>query len=233
MKSKGGLTTGLRPVIILTDRSVSMKEDSKTRRHGTQARARILDEAEHLIHLHGFQGTSLEEIASRCKMTKANLLHHFRSKEELGLAVLDYKIDCYRRRSLESLFAPGRAPREAVADLFAKAASLHRENGCRAGCFIGNIALEMSDLNPRFRERAAAFFEEWTVRLAGLLERPGRPPARPPRETAEAVLSLYEGAVMLSRARRDPEVFDRVGRAALALVDGFPADTPQPKLKGR
>ena len=59
------------------------------RADGEATKRRILEEAEHLIHLQGYRGTSLDEIARRCRMTKANLLHHFKSKEELGLAVLE------------------------------------------------------------------------------------------------------------------------------------------------
>lgn len=186
-------------------------------------RERILQEAEHLIHLRGYHCTSLDDIAARCRMTKANLLHHFHSKEALGLAVLDFKIACYRRSHLDPLFSGEPDPAEAVARLFELAESFHRHNGCRAGCFIANMALEMSDDNERFRARVSRFFEEWTARIEDLLRRrQGRgllDAALDPRGCAESILSLYEGAVMLARARRDPAVFGRVGRVAADLVE--------------
>lgn len=185
------------------------------KRHSAEiARRCILEQAEHLIHLRGYSGTSLEDIARRCRMTKANLLHHFRSKEELGLAVLDFKIGCYRKNCLEALFPEGRPAAEAVAALFEQAACFHRGNGCKAGCFVANIALEMSDVNDRFRERVDRYFGEWVGRLERLMG--GAPDAR---AVAESVLSLYEGAVMLARARRDPGVFDRACRTALKLLE--------------
>src|SRR5258708_6029300 len=122
------------------------------------SRERILREAEHLIHLRGYHCTSLDDIAQRCGMTKANLLHHFRSKEALGLAVLDYKIAAYRCSCIDPCFKEETDPVEAVAELFASAGRFYRGNGCRAGCFVGNMALEMSDLSERFREKAGAFF---------------------------------------------------------------------------
>jgi TetR/AcrR family transcriptional repressor of nem operon len=186
------------------------------RHDGDATRKRILEQAEHLIHLQGYRGTSLDEIAKRCKMTKANLFHHFRSKEELGLAVLDYKASCYREHCLDRLFAPGRPAEEAVAAVFDEAACFLKGNGCKAGCFIGNIALEMSDLNVRFRERANRFFEEWSASLAKLLKASGHDGHA--AATAEAVLELYEGATMLARARRDPSIFVRAKDNALALL---------------
>lgn len=194
------------------------------RKPNPELRLRILKEAEHLIHLCGYRCTSLDEIARRCGMTKANLLHHFGSKEELGLAVLDYKIECYRCGCLKPL-ADSAAPERAVGRLFSDAARFLRGNGCKAGCFVGNIALEMSDANERFREKVEAFFEEWTEALAEGLRR-GRAaglfgPRLKPRAAAEAVLALYEGAIMLARARRDPDVFERVGRQAREMLEAF------------
>jgi len=183
------------------------------------SRERIIEEAEHLIHLCGYHCTSLEDIAARCRMTKANLLHHFRSKEDLGLAVLDHKIEAYRRGMLVPILAEGSDPVRAVLGLFASAEAFYRGNGCRAGCFIANIALEMSDYSPRFREKASSFFAEWTSKLEEMLTRgdcAGSPARR--RALAEAILSLYEGAVLLARARRDPEVFGRIGSVAAELA---------------
>jgi len=193
------------------------------RRHlAADSRERILQEAEHLIHMRGYHCTSLDDIAKRCRMTKANLLHHFRSKEELGLAVLDYKIDAYRRCCLDPIFSDGSDPMGSVRELFASAGRFYRGNGCKAGCFVGNMALEMSDLSERFREKAEAFFDEWAGRIAGELRRHqnlGRfAPAMDASSTAEAILSLYEGAIMLARTRRDHRVFDRTGRAATSLL---------------
>ena len=199
----------------------------------TSPRERILRESEHLIHLQGFRCTSLEDIASRCGMTKANLLHHFKSKEELGLAVLDYKIDCYRRNCLDPLFSGEPDPGDAVTKLFDMASCFHRQNGCKAGCFIANIALEMSDASERFRGRAGRFFEEWASRIEDLLRRHQTQGhlkhSLDCRTCAEAILSLYEGAVMLARTRRDPRVFDRVGQVARELVESHRTLRTRPK----
>ncbi|TBR20659.1 TetR family transcriptional regulator [bacterium] len=184
-------------------------------------RPRILCEAEHLMHLKGYRATSLEDIAAACKMTKANLLHHFQSKEALGLAVLDYKISATRCGCLDPL---GRCsdPAEAVEALFISAAKVHKGNGCRAGCFVGNVASEMSDVSELFRAKVSAFFEEWTSRIEAALRRAREAGiykgSLRPRASAEAVLALYEGAMILARAHRDPDVLRRAGREAAAML---------------
>ncbi len=188
----------------------------KERTDGGTTRKLILEQAEHLIHVQGYRGTSLDEIAKRCRMTKANLLHHYKSKEELGLAVLDFKADCYRKNCLEPLFAEGKTAEQAIRDVFDQAACFFKGNGCKAGCFIGNIALEMSDVDTRFRERAGAFFAEWSGALERLMDAEGGNGAA--KAAAESILALYEGAHMLARTQRDPSVFDRARDTALSLV---------------
>ena len=193
---------------------MARKPDPKTRE-------KILDEAEHLIHLRGYHLTTMEDIAGRCKMTKANLFYHFPSKENIGLSVLDAKIADYQKRRIEPLCA-GDDIVAAIDELFERAASHYENNGCRAGCLVANIALEMSDVNSLFREKASAFFSAWTKNLSksfacaqkkGFLRDDLSPLA-----LAEAIISLYEGAVLLARTHKDPIVFRRMGKLAKIVL---------------
>ncbi len=184
-------------------------------------REEILRQAECLIHLRGFASTTLDEIAKRCGMTKANLFHHFGSKEDLGLAVLDMKIADYRQRRVEPLCADG-DPIKAVERLFEAAGSHYKGIGCKAGCFMANIALETADVNESFRKKTAEFFEAWTQSMADCLKRAKGAglfdEELDPRSAAEAVISLYEGAILLARTSRDATVFRRVGGIARSIL---------------
>jgi len=48
----------------------------------------ILDTAERLFGSHGFEGVSMSTLAAEARVSKANIFHHFKSKEELYLTVL-------------------------------------------------------------------------------------------------------------------------------------------------
>ena len=52
-------------------------------------RVRILNEAVVLFGEHGYAGTSLADIANAADISKAGLLHHFSSKDELFAKVLE------------------------------------------------------------------------------------------------------------------------------------------------
>ena len=74
------------------------------RKPDTAVRERILQQAEHVIHLKGYNSACMEEIAKAAGMTKANLFHHYGSKSSLGLAVLDFKIAEFRKRQVAPLW---------------------------------------------------------------------------------------------------------------------------------
>jgi AcrR family transcriptional regulator len=50
-------------------------------------RQRILDAALELLAEHGYEGTSLQQVADRVGLHKSTLFHHFKSKEELAREV--------------------------------------------------------------------------------------------------------------------------------------------------
>ena len=58
------------------------EEISETKQH-------ILNMAEQLFALRGFDGVSMREIAEACDITKANIYYYFKDKESLYLEVLE------------------------------------------------------------------------------------------------------------------------------------------------
>ncbi len=198
-------------------------------------RERILQQAEHVIHLKGFGAASMDEIAKASGMTKANLFHHYGSKSELALAVLDFKISEFRSRKVEPLCAQA-APELAVEKMFHDAAGFFAGNGCKAGCFVGNIALEMSDRDELFRERVGRFFAEWAASMAECLER-GKAAGYfrgtlDSKAAAESIIALYEGAIMLARCRRDAKIFRRVADVARSVLEQHKAGNRRDKAMG-
>ncbi|MFI6391253.1 TetR/AcrR family transcriptional regulator [Nonomuraea sp. NPDC050540] len=65
---------------------------------GEARRERILAIALLEFAENGYRGASLARIAERAELTQAGLLHHFKSKERLLLAVLDYRDEMDMRR---------------------------------------------------------------------------------------------------------------------------------------
>jgi len=65
---------------------VGAKTDTRSR---SDTRARIQQVAVELFTEHGYEGTSLREIAERLQLTKAALYYHFRSKEDIVASLVE------------------------------------------------------------------------------------------------------------------------------------------------
>ncbi|RKG59506.1 TetR/AcrR family transcriptional regulator [Corallococcus sp. AB011P] len=80
----------------------------------------ILETAARLICERGYEGTSMQEIAAACRMTKAGLYHHIQNKEQLLFAIMNYGMDVFEEQVL--------APVQDVADPVERLRQCMRQN---------------------------------------------------------------------------------------------------------
>src|SRR5437867_3013700 len=67
-------------------------------------REQIVQVATRLMAVRGYHRTSLEDVLRESGAGKGNFYHHFRSKEELGYAILDRLVRLFTERTLEPGF---------------------------------------------------------------------------------------------------------------------------------
>ena len=58
-----------------------------------------------LIHLRGYHNTSLDDVLRESGVGKGNFYYYFKSKEELGFAIIDRVVQGFLERTLEPAFA--------------------------------------------------------------------------------------------------------------------------------
>jgi TetR/AcrR family transcriptional regulator len=80
-----------------------MHTESTEDQHGS---ARILAAAQQLFARKGFAATSIQEIAEAAGVSKSNVFHHYKSKEELYIAVIRCACTEAGARAVESLDGP-------------------------------------------------------------------------------------------------------------------------------
>src|SRR5262249_9645814 len=88
-----------------------MATTTKSKEGKPPTREVVLEAATRLIHLKGYQHTTLDDVLSASGVGKGNFYHYFRSKEDLGFAILDRVIDTFMRRGIEPCFEDPDAPR--------------------------------------------------------------------------------------------------------------------------
>ncbi|MDP2982046.1 MAG: TetR/AcrR family transcriptional regulator [Candidatus Latescibacter sp.] len=175
----------------------------KTRK--TNTKKRVLDGATRLIHTKGFRATSVGEIISAAGIRKGGLYHHFLSKDQIGLEVLE----CMKRKFMEFLeeTLSGNQPGEALEFFFNSVLLKHKEAGFVGGCIFGNMALEMADDNKIFAETTARVFSNWIQKIENVVhaaqENSQVRRDIPARLLAQHIVMAIEGGIMLSRLTKD------------------------------
>src|SRR5262245_20161287 len=191
-----------------------VSEPSSTPAEYSGTATRILDSAERLVQLRGFNGFSYADVASELGVTKASLHYHFPGKAELGEAL----IDRYARRFAEALASVDERIDDPGEKLVAYAGLYGDVLRQRRMCLCGMLAAEYETLPEPMRLAVVAFFDESETWLAGVLE-DGRSSGRlrfegDAGDAARTIVSGLEGAMLVARsygdARRFQDAADRL-----------------------
>lgn len=176
----------------------------------SDTRERILDAAQRLFYEQGFVGTGIATILREADVHSGSLYHAFENKESLLLAVLELYRDNLRQVVLDPVEAKQTDPIERIFDLLAWYRGGMESMGCRLGCPVGNLALEVSDTYPAAKPLLHANFEGWADGILTWLNEAGdRLPAWCDRRgLSRLILSIMEGGLMQARAQGSLEAFD-------------------------
>jgi AcrR family transcriptional regulator len=192
-------------------------------RKGLATRARILDDAIRLASVEGIAGLTIGRLAERTGMSKAGLFAHFKSKEEVEVAVLEETIT----RFTESVFTPALAQprgeprlRALIDHWWAWGNDAERLPG---GCLIVQVAAELDDQPGRARDAVARA----QGLLLGMLERATKLAIEAghfredvdPRLFAVQILGIMLATHQLHRLLRDPNATDFMWRSVDVLFD--------------
>ena len=183
-------------------------------RDGKSTREVVIQAATRLIHLKGYQNTSVDDVLTASGMGKGNFYHYFRSKEDLGYAILDRVVDAFLERALEPCFAEPDGDRLGQIRCFlGRVRDAQRDRNCVGGCVFGNLAAELSDVHEGFRARLAELFSRWRARLTRALEEAQQrgevTDACRPDAVAHFLVASLEGAMLLTKLTKDIAVMDR------------------------
>lgn len=181
--------------------------------------SRVLDIAERLAQQRGFNGFSYADVAAELEITKASLHYHFRSKSELGEALIRRYTDRFVAglTSLDEQRMPAREKLHAYAGLYREVLANRRM------CLCGMLAAEYGTLPELMRDAVIAFFDRNEQWLARVLEQ-GRDEgtlvfAGPAADAARALIGGLEGAMLVTRPYGDLARFDAAADRLLAAFE--------------
>jgi AcrR family transcriptional regulator len=182
-------------------------------------RNRVLDATAGAFQARGYFSTSTHDIVREAAVTGGALHHHFPTKKALGLAVIQERV----ARAVENNWiepvrsAPTAA--QGIHTAFEQIASGFDSAGIILGCPLNNLALELSVVDPEFRDAIENIYENWRRAISQKLRADvmGKIVADlDPEAFATFVIASYSGAVAQAKARQDTAPL-RTCAAQLAL----------------
>jgi len=180
----------------------------------------ILDVAERLVQVRGFNAFSYADVAAELGLTNAALHYHLPTKSDLGEALISRHTTRFVGALLEidGSLADPLDKLEAYVDLYGDVLRRHRM------CLCGMLAAEYETLSAGMQGAVALFFEKnenWLAEVLGQGLRDGRFLfAGSPLDEARSIVSGLEGAMLVARSLGDS---NRFHSAASHLLDGLRA----------
>lgn len=174
-------------------------------------REEIVRKGAELIHAQGFNATGLQQILQAAGIPKGSFYFYFKSKEDFGLAIIDYFNAIISEIFAHYLSDKKTAPLKRLEKLFDFFEASFQKSGNALGCPIGNLSLELADTNERLRQHLAGVIETLIAQLESCLQEAKRDTSVPSdlntEDTARFIFQGFEGAVMHMKVVKSIEPF--------------------------
>lgn len=190
---------------------------TKTPSAGPGTRQRIVNTTTELFGRHGYSATGMKQIVSGASAPFGSIYHFFPGgKTELAQEVLAASAGIYVGL-IDHFFAGRDDLPTATREFFDAAAQALLEADFVDPCPVATVSMEVASTSEPLRLACAAAFALWIDRAAEHFQAAGleRSVAR---GLAVGMLAALEGAFMLARSARDPELIRVAGDPAVQAV---------------
>lgn len=174
-----------------------MNEEALTKNN---TRLALIKAGRQFIVEKGYNHTGIQEILQAVGVPKGSFYHFFGSKEEFGLAIIDYDSQMHDRIVEQYLNDTTLSPLNRLKRYFTFKLEEFETLRYREGCLFGNLSQEMSDQNEQFRSRLQEATRHWreqfaecidAAQSAGEISKKQRA-----QDLAEFCLNSWEGALL-------------------------------------
>jgi TetR/AcrR family transcriptional repressor of nem operon len=166
----------------------------------TNTRDRILEAGADIIHHKGFNHTGIQEILTAAGVPKGSFYNFFKNKEDFGLQVIDYFSDHFSEMAQDIMEDRSVPPLERIKRILQNFMEYFRSTQFTRGCPVGNLAQEMGDLSPAFREKLKEALDRITTGYTAVLteaQQAGDISVQlDVKETANFIVSSWHGALI-------------------------------------
>lgn len=139
-------------------------------------------------------------------LKKGGIYNHFKSKDDLALAVFDYAVEQVSRRYVNAIREQAGAIAQLTAIVHTFCTAID-EVEMQGGCPLMNTAIDSDDTHPALRDRVKQAMTRWRELIIRVVNRGihggGISPSTNPDAVATILISTLEGSLMLTRLYGD------------------------------
>jgi len=176
---------------------------------GKLTRGRIIIAAAELFTKNGFHNTSLSQILDAAGLTKGGFYFHFKSKEELGNAVIRYLKEFWVHNVLDEVAKEHGAVKK-IERMFEIMIEAHEGDLFHGCALLAVLTAEMMEVEQDFSRRLRRIYADWKESIVAILEQ-GKEEGLfgewvNPDSLALLLIGSLQGTTMM--AHLDPEHID-------------------------
>ncbi|VWL85759.1 TetR/AcrR family transcriptional regulator [Oceanivirga miroungae] len=164
----------------------------------------VIKKSAKLFYYNGYNNTGLSMILKECNIPKGSFYYYFKNKEDLLINVIEYHTDKllnffdYNVDDLEI---------EKLRTFFKKYFLSIEKNQYHGGSILGNLAIEMSDINDEVRQKILDNYRKIELRLILYLEMLKKSKLEymnlDAEMTAKIILNQMEGTMLRLKLNKD------------------------------
>lgn len=177
-------------------------------------RDELVKKALEVFYRNGFHATGMDMLAAESGVSKTSMYKHFRTKEDLILAVLRLRDENFRNWIFRRMEDAGDAPKEQLLGMFDALAEWFAEKGYR-GCMFIKASAEYQEKDHAIHVQSSEHKRLLFDHVAELSTRAG---AGAPDDLARQLLLLKEGAIVMSVLGRGTDAAHDAKAAAEVLL---------------
>lgn len=188
----------------------------------TNTKERIIEAGSSAMSAKSFNGCGLKEILDTADVPKGSFYHYFKSKEDLGVAVIEESAERHAEFLREHLSDRKMKPLQRVLTMFEQMRDHYVESGPMRECVIAKLALEVAQLSEPMRLAIKYAYDNWAALIARVLTEAKAAgeisDAQNPEELADFLVNAWEGCTLRMQIDQNTEALDQfMNRVARTL----------------
>ncbi|MCC9607906.1 TetR/AcrR family transcriptional regulator [Blastopirellula sp. JC732] len=178
----------------------------------SDTKQKIIEAASLAMVAKSYNGCGLNEILKEAGVPKGSFYHFFKSKEELGIAVVENSSDAAVQMLRQRLSDRSLSPVERLRGYYLWAREHLTSVGFRRECLIPKLALEIGALSPPMRAAVRCGWDQWRSIIAQCVREGQEAGEIDPNQDAEKLsdfmISAFEGVLIRAQVNNDVKPID-------------------------